>query len=91
MGDAGNRAGQHRNAGHRIDPGSFRPMESSGPTLVRAAGIGARPVTNRSRGPQRLSGASGSPGSPPLAEGVSNYDQLVGDYTNPILRGRRRS
>jgi hypothetical protein len=48
---------------------------------------GPGPVTNRSRGDQRPAGASGSPASPPRAhDGVSNYDQLVGDYTNPILQ-----
>jgi hypothetical protein len=47
---------------------------------------GPGPVTNRSRGPQRPSGLSGSQASPPLKEGVSNYDQLVGDYTNSILQ-----
>jgi hypothetical protein len=47
---------------------------------------GPGPVTNRSRGQQRPSGLSGSPASPPLKDGVSNYDQLVGDYTNPILQ-----
>jgi hypothetical protein len=47
---------------------------------------GPGPVTNRSRGPQRPGGASGSPASPPTKQGVSNYDQLVGDYTNPILQ-----
>ena len=47
---------------------------------------GPGPITNRSRGPQRPSGATGSAASPPTKEGVSNYDQLVGDYTNPILQ-----
>jgi hypothetical protein len=47
---------------------------------------GPGPVTNRSRGDQRPAGASGSPASVPRADGVSNYDQLVGDYTNPILQ-----
>jgi hypothetical protein len=47
---------------------------------------GPGPVTNRSRGPQRPGGAIGSQASPPTKEGVSNYDQLVGDYTNPILQ-----
>jgi hypothetical protein len=55
---------------------------------------GPGPVTNRSRGPQRPAGAGGAQASPPTKEGVSNYDQLVGDYTNPIIRscspGRRR-
>jgi hypothetical protein len=47
---------------------------------------GPGPVTNRSRGPQRPGGATGSQASPPTKDGVSNYDQLVGDYTNPILQ-----
>jgi len=47
---------------------------------------GPGPITNRSRGPQRPSGISGSQASPPLKDGVSNYDQLVGDYTSPILQ-----
>ena len=47
---------------------------------------GPGPVTNRSRGPQRPAGLTGSQASPPTKEGVSNYDQLVGDYTNPILQ-----
>src|SRR5215470_10578347 len=47
---------------------------------------GPGPVTNKVRGPQRPGGATGSQASPPTKEGVSNYDQLVGDYTNPILQ-----
>ena len=47
---------------------------------------GPGPVTNLSRGPQRPAGASGSPGAVPSKVGVSNYDQLVGDYNNPILQ-----
>jgi hypothetical protein len=47
---------------------------------------GPGPVTNRSRAPQRPGGLSGSQASPATKEGVSNYDQLVGDYTNPILQ-----
>jgi hypothetical protein len=47
---------------------------------------GPGPITNRSRGIQRPSGATGSPASPVMKYGVSNYDQLVGDYTNPILQ-----
>jgi hypothetical protein len=47
---------------------------------------GPGPVTNRSRAPQRPGGATGSQASPPTKDGVSNYDQLVGDYTNPILQ-----
>src|SRR5258708_23147140 len=47
---------------------------------------GPGPITNRSRGPQGPGGATGSQASPPTEDGVSNYDQLVGDYTNPILQ-----
>jgi hypothetical protein len=51
---------------------------------------GPGPVTNKSRWPQRPGdGISGSLALPPLpagVEGVSDYDQLVGDYTNPILQ-----
>lgn len=47
---------------------------------------GPGPVTNRSRWPQRPGTAGGSQAVPPTAEGVSDYDQLVGDYTNPILQ-----
>jgi hypothetical protein len=50
---------------------------------------GPGPVTNRSRWPQRPGTDSGTVAVPPLppgAEGVSDYDQLVGDYTNPILQ-----
>src|SRR6202166_1229266 len=41
---------------------------------------GPGPVTNKSRWPQRP-GNDGPP-LPPGVEGVSDYDQLVGDYTN---------
>jgi hypothetical protein len=47
---------------------------------------GPGPVTNRSRAPQRPAGPTGSQSSPPTKDGVSDYDQLVGDYTNPILQ-----
>jgi len=50
---------------------------------------GPGPVTNKSRWPQRAMDASGTLALPPLppgVEGVSDYDQLVGDYTNPILQ-----
>src|ERR1700730_4517591 len=51
---------------------------------------GPGPVTNKSRWPQRPGdSASGTLALPPLpagVEGVSDYDQLVGDYTNPILQ-----
>jgi hypothetical protein len=56
---------------------------------------GPGPVTNRSRWPQRPGDDSGSVAVPPLragVQGVSDYDQLVGDYTNPSCsRGQRRS
>jgi hypothetical protein len=50
---------------------------------------GPGPVTNKSRWPQRRGDDSGTLALPPLppgVEGVSDYDQLVGDYTNPILQ-----
>jgi hypothetical protein len=50
---------------------------------------GPGPVTNRSRWPQRPGDDSGSVAVPPLpagVQGVSDYDQLVGDYSNPILQ-----
>jgi hypothetical protein len=50
---------------------------------------GPGPVTNKSRWPQRPGDSSGSVAVPPLppgVQGVSDYDQLVGDYTNPILQ-----
>jgi len=50
---------------------------------------GPGPVTNKSRWPQLPITASGTLALPPLppgVEGVSDYDQLVGDYTNPILQ-----
>src|SRR5271155_3890926 len=51
---------------------------------------GPGPITNLSRWPQlRSDAASGSVALPPLppgVKGVSDYDQLVGDYTNPILQ-----
>jgi hypothetical protein len=50
---------------------------------------GPGPVTNKMRWPQQPSDSSGSVALPPLppgVEGISDYDQLVGDYTNPILQ-----
>jgi hypothetical protein len=51
---------------------------------------GPGPVTNKSRWPQQtgdgISGTLALPPLPPGVEGVSDYDQLVGDYTNPILQ-----
>ena len=49
---------------------------------------GPGPVTNRSRWPQRPGGDGGTLALPPNqdGEGVSDYDQLVEDYTNPILQ-----
>jgi hypothetical protein len=51
---------------------------------------GPGPVTNKSRWPQEpgdpASGTLALPPLPPGVDGVSDYDQLVGDYTNPILQ-----
>jgi hypothetical protein len=48
---------------------------------------GPGPVTNLVRWPvQRPAGDGGSIALPPSKEGISNYDQMVGDYKNPILQ-----
>jgi len=48
---------------------------------------GQGPITNLSRWPQLAGdGISGSLGLPPTTTGISDYDQLVGDYKNPILQ-----
>jgi hypothetical protein len=47
---------------------------------------GPGPLTNLSRWPQLPGDAAGTLAVPPTKEGVSDYDQLVGDYTNPILQ-----
>src|SRR5882672_1155456 len=48
---------------------------------------GPGPITNLSRwAEQRPAGPGGSAQLPPSKVGVSNYDQLVGDYKSPILQ-----
>jgi hypothetical protein len=48
---------------------------------------GPGPITNLSRwAEQRPSGAAGSAALPASKVGVSDYDQLVGDYKSPILQ-----
>jgi len=48
---------------------------------------GPGPITNLSRwAEQRPSEAGGSVSLPPSKVGISDYDQLVGDYKNPILQ-----
>jgi hypothetical protein len=48
---------------------------------------GPGPITNLSRWPeQRPGGLAGSAALPPSKVGISNYDQLVGDYKSPILQ-----
>ena len=48
---------------------------------------GPGPITNLSRwSEQTTDGAGGSPGLPASTTGISDYDQLVGDYKNPILQ-----
>jgi hypothetical protein len=65
-------------------------MESSSLSLVRAAGIRSRPgdeqVALAAATRRRYFGLAGPSPLPPGVEGVSDYDQLVGDYTNPILQ-----
>ena len=50
---------------------------------------GPRPVTNKVRWPRLFGSApAGTLALPPTKDedGISDYDQLVGDYTNPILQ-----
>ena len=48
---------------------------------------GPGPITNLSRWPeQRAQNQGGSAALPASKVGISNYDQLVGDYKNPILQ-----
>jgi hypothetical protein len=48
---------------------------------------GPGPITNLSRWPeQRPQTEGGSAALPASKEGISNYDQLVGDYKSPILQ-----
>src|SRR6266850_1952435 len=48
---------------------------------------GPGPITNLSRWPeQRPAGAAGSAGLPAGTVGISDYDQLVGDYNSLILQ-----
>src|SRR5215470_3370333 len=48
---------------------------------------GPGPITNLSRWPeQRPAGATGSAAMPPSKVGISDYDQLVGDYKSPLLQ-----
>ena len=48
---------------------------------------GPGPITNLSRwAEQRPQGPGGSAALPPSKVGVSNYDQLVGNYNSPILQ-----
>ena len=43
-------------------------------------------MTNRCVDPSGSVAPTGTLAPPPLKDGVSDYDQLVGDYTNPILQ-----
>src|SRR5580765_7632320 len=48
---------------------------------------GPGPITNLSRWPeQRPAGPAGTVALPASKEGISNYDQLVGNYKSPILQ-----
>ena len=47
---------------------------------------GPGPITNLSRwAEQRPGGSAGSAALPPSKFGISDYDQLVGDYKSPLL------
>lgn len=50
---------------------------------------GPGPITNLSRWPETAqipNAEAGSAALPATTEGISNYDQLVGDYKNPLLQ-----
>src|SRR5262245_41226226 len=48
---------------------------------------GPGPVTNLSRWPEQRTGATNRPVVWfPSKEGIANYNQMVGDYKNPILQ-----
>ncbi len=48
---------------------------------------GPGPITNLSRWAEQIpAGATGSAALPPTTVGISDYDQLVGDYKSPILQ-----
>jgi hypothetical protein len=48
---------------------------------------GPGPITNLSRWARQVpAGVAGSAGLPPSKTGISDYDQLVGDYKSPILQ-----
>jgi len=81
------RLGRQRNAQRYTDPGLLPRMESSCLSLVRATCIGPRPDHEL----VALAGAAaptqgGSAALPASKVGISNYDQLVGDYKSPILQ-----
>jgi hypothetical protein len=91
-------AGQAPSAAAPLPAGSETQGAASIPDLSRVwahpafpwfepPASGPGPVTNLSRwAEQRPAGASGSAALPPSKVGVSDYDQLVGDYHNPILQ-----
>jgi hypothetical protein len=66
-------------------PDFTRIWNHSGFPWFEPPASGPGPVTNRSRWPQRPIPDS-LPPLPAGVDGVSDYDQLVGDYTNPILQ-----
>lgn len=76
------------------DPESTAPIPDFGGTWTHPAfpwfeppASGPGPVTNLSRWAiQRPSGPTGSAAEPVSKTGISDYDQLVGDYNNPILQ-----
>ena len=69
-GVADNRASRQRYAKRRLDTGFLRRMGTSYLTGFEPPASGPGPVRNRSR----------------RRDGVANFQQLVGDYTNPILQ-----
>ena len=68
---ASRRASRSCRTKRRVHPGFLGHMASRISSLARAPASGPGPVTNRSRRQD---------------DGTSDYGQLVGDYTNPILQ-----
>jgi hypothetical protein len=82
----GYRPGRRRTERRRIDPGLFPRLVSPGLSVVRAPCLRPRPGEEQDALPGDSSGTVAVPPLPAGVDGVSDYDQLVGDYSNPILQ-----
>jgi hypothetical protein len=85
--NAGGRASRQHSARRSTDSRTFPAYGFTRPSPGSTRRhLGPGPITNLSRWPQLRSDATSGtvalPPVPPGVEGVSDYDQLVGDYTN---------